>query len=581
MSFMIRDPARLRTAGDVRVLSVSQPPATISRQGTSLIQHDLLAHFPAGCTPRAEQARLLARVGDAIAEALDDPQRPRIFVMEAPPGVGKSHVAMTLARWSGDAYLLTSQKLLQDQYERDFAGEIQVVKGRDNYLCERYPERRVPTSLGMCRWPRGPQCQCPYARAKAAARAGPVFCTNTAYFATLRHWLGESLPRRRLLVIDEAHNLESQLVGALSVTFSPDQMREWFGAPLPRLPSAHEYRPLLRPHVERLGTQLTTVERALDTLRPPGPDAAWFSLPPSREELQLVAERDRLETGLAGLRYFVDSPDPEWAVRYPASHGSSLELLPLGVADLTPTLLWDAADIIVLSSAYLGPPAATAGHLGFDAEQVRVFAVDSPFPLEQRPLVYRPVGRLSRATLGSLEPLVFAEVITILRRHASEKGLIHTPSYGAAHRLSQALAEAAPDQFARLIVVEGGERTRALDVHRALRRPSVLVSPSLREGVDLPDDFLRFQIITKMPYPDLGDPWTAARRQRDPRWYILETAKALVQAYGRSCRHAADYGVTYMLDAQFERFVGLDRVLLPEWFLEAADAALRAYRDEG
>jgi Rad3-related DNA helicase len=36
--------------------------------------------------------------------------------------------------------------------------------------------------------------------------------------------------------------------------------------------------------------------------------------------------------------------------------------------------------------------------------------------------------------------------------------------------------------------------------------------PSLREGVDLPDDCLRFQIITKVPYPDLGDPWTAVRR---------------------------------------------------------------------
>ncbi|MGH7332289.1 MAG: helicase C-terminal domain-containing protein [Candidatus Rokuibacteriota bacterium] len=486
---------------------------------------------------------------------------------------------MTVARWSGEAYLLTSQKLLQDQYERDFGGAIQVVKGRDNYLCERYPDRRVPTSLGMCRRPRGPQCQCPYVRAKAAARAGPVFCTNTAYFATLRHWLGESLPRRRLLVIDEAHNLEAQLVGALSVTFSPDQMQEWFGGPLPRLESAHEYRPLLRAHGERLGAQLTGVERALDTLRPPGPDAAWFTLPPSREELQLVAERDRLETGLAGLRYFVDAADPEWTVRYPTSPDARFELLPLGVSALAPALLWDAADIIVLSSAYLGPPEAMADHLGLDAAQMRVFAVDSPFPLEQRPLVYRPVGRLSKATLGSLEPLVFAEVIAILRRHPSDKGLIHTSSYGAAHRLAQALAQAAPDQFARLIVVEGGGRAHALEVHRALRRPTVLVSPSLREGVDLPDDFLRFQIITKMPYPDLGDPWTAARRERDPRWYILETAKGLVQAYGRSCRHAADYGITYMLDAQFERFVGLDRVLLPEWFLEAADAALRDYRE--
>ena len=65
-------------------------------------------------------------------------------------------------------------------------------------------------------------------------------------------------------------------------------------------------------------------------------------------------------------------------------------------------------------------------------------------------------------------------------------------------------------------------------------------------------------------------------QSRDPRWYALETAKALVQAYGRSCRHADDHGVTYVLDGQFERFLAHYRPLLPPWFLDAAHAALRA-----
>jgi len=42
---------------------------------------------------------------------------------------------MTLARWSGSAYLLTSQKLLQDQYEREFGGQLQLLKWPDNYPC--------------------------------------------------------------------------------------------------------------------------------------------------------------------------------------------------------------------------------------------------------------------------------------------------------------------------------------------------------------------------------------------------------------------------------------------------------------
>jgi len=197
------------------------------------MRDDLLAHFPAGATPRPEQARLLAALGDALAEIEDDPAAPRVLVVEAPPGVGKSHVAMTLARWSGDAYLLTSQKLLQDQYEREFGAELALVKGRDNYPCERYPGAWTPTSRGMCRRVRGPVCGCPYVRAKQAALNAPVFCTNTAYFATLRHWHAEQLRRRRLLIVDEAHNLESQLVGVFTTRFSHDEMRAWFGGSWP------------------------------------------------------------------------------------------------------------------------------------------------------------------------------------------------------------------------------------------------------------------------------------------------------------------------------------------------------------
>ncbi len=537
----------------------------------------LRGHFPAGFTPRPEQTRLLDALEGALAEADADAKAPRLFVVEAPPGVGKSHLAVTLARWSGDAYLLTSQKLLQDQYEREFGGVVQVVKGRDNYACERYPDARVPTSLGMCRRPRGPLCQCPYARAKAAALSGPVFCANTWYFATLRHWHAEQLPRRRLLIVDEAHNLEGQLVSVYAVRFTAPEMKEWFGGLLPHLDTADAYRPLLAPHVERLDAELEAIGRALEAVRPPDlePDA-FLQMPPSREEAILLERRDALDGALARLRAFVEGESIEWVVRYALEPGATLELTPLGVAAEARALLTECAEVTVLLSAYLGPATAVAETLGFAADDARAFATPSPFPLEQRPIVYRPVGALSRASLPALEPALFAEIVSILGAHPRDKGLIHVASYAVARRLMADVAQRAPAEARRLIFVESSDaKAAALERHRASPAPTVLLSPSLREGVDLPDNFLRFQIVTKMPYPDLGDPWTSARRARDPRWYAVETAKALVQAYGRSCRHAEDHGVTYVLDAQFERFLQHNRPLLPEWFLDAAHAALR------
>ncbi len=539
---------------------------------------DVLAFFPAGATPRPAQASLLAQIADGIVEAQEEPGAPRVFFVEAPPGVGKSHVAMTLARWSGSAYLLTSQKLLQDQYEREFGGQLQLVKGRDNYPCERYEGGHVTTSQGLCRRPRGPVCACPYARAKAAALAGPIFCTNTAYFLTLRQWQREHLERRRLLIIDEAHSLEGQLVGVFTVAFSAEQMAAWFGARLPRLPSAETYRDLLTGHLVRLEGEVQAIERALENLRPLGGADEFLRPPPARDERALLAQRDTLQSALARLRFFLDAEDQEWVVRYADGTDASLELVPLTVRALAPRLLWDAADAVVLSSAFLGRREVLAECFGLPEEGARSFASASPFPLEQRPIVYAPVGALSKSTLPALEPLLFAAIAGILARHPGDKGLIHAASYAGARRLVRDLAARAPADFRRLIVVDSAEaKPRALEQHRRSALPTVLVSPSLREGVDLPDDFLRFQIITKMPYPDLGDPWTAARQARDPRWYALEAAKALVQAYGRSCRHAEDHGVTYVLDAQFARFLQRYRALLPAWFLDATHAALRAH----
>jgi ATP-dependent DNA helicase DinG len=553
---------------------------TMDRPGPTV--DDLLEHFPAGATPRLEQARLLAGLADALAEIEDDPRAPRVLLIEAPPGVGKSHVAMTLARWSGDAYLLTSQKLLQDQYEREFGADLALVKGRDNYPCERYPGGTVPTSRGMCRRRRGPACGCPYVRAKQTALNAPIFCTNTAYFATLRHWHTEQLRRRRLLMIDEAHNLEGQLVGVFTVRFTQEEMRQWFGGPLPRLPLADEYRPLLAGHVERLDAERVQIERLLERLRPPALAAEQFlEMPPTREEQDLLEQREQLESALARLTFFLDAEDREWIVRYPDHAAAELALAPLTVAGMARELFDECAEVTVLSSAYLGHRAVLAEYFGLGEDEVRVFSTASPFSLEQRPIAYRPVGSFSHTTRARLEPALFAEVAAILAAHPGDKGLIHVPSYEAGRRLVGDLAARAPRESRRLLWIDSaGGKSGALQLHRASALPTVLVSPSLREGVDLPDDFLRFQVLTKLPYPDLSDPWTAARRERDPRWYAVETAKALLQAYGRSCRHAEDHGVTYVLDEQFARFIQRYRVLLPEWFLDAAEPALRAARPE-
>ena len=101
--------------------------------------------------------------------------------------------------------------------------------------------------------------------------------------------------------------------------------------------------------------------------------------------------------------------------------------------------------------------------------------------------------------------------------------------------------------------------------------PLVLVSPSMSEGVDLPYDKCRFQVIYKIPFPYLGDKQVDMRRRRDQKWYAYKTVMTLMQAYGRGMRAEDDSCYTYILDSDVNMILKspLYRSLIPDFFKEA------------
>ena len=98
------------------------------------------------------------------------------------------------------------------------------------------------------------------------------------------------------------------------------------------------------------------------------------------------------------------------------------------------------------------------------------------------------------------------------------------------------------------------------------KEPTVLLSPSMTEGIDLKGDLSRFQVICKVPYPWLGDPIVKKRMHKFPNWYSLKTAMTIVQAVGRSVRNSEDTAITYILDSDWSRFYGKNKKLFCEDF---------------
>jgi len=241
---------------------------------------------------------------------------------------------------------------------------------------------------------------------------------------------------------------------------------------------------------------------------------------------------------------------------------------PLEVGAYT-SMLFDTADTVLLMSATVFSQEVFCRTLGIPEEEACLIRVkQSSFPVENRRIHALDVAQLSRATMDSSMDKIAKAVDEIMTHHAGERGVVHTTSYQQANYIMEHVS--GPNR-ARLSTTEGVlSRSELLRVHGETDE-SVLISPSLYQGVDLKDDLSRFQVLVKVPYPDLSERRTRVKLDRDRGWYDWQTALRLVQTYGRSVRSETDYAVTYVLDSNFEWFLRKHREFFPEYFLEALE----------
>ncbi len=148
-------------------------------------------------------------------------------ILCAPTGIGKSAIAKAIAnhfemknRAENEnilaSYFLTSQKILQSQYENDL--KIPSIKGKSNYFCNR--NENLSCEFGECstsKKPRGFHCpDCPYYKARDFAFQSQHMVTNYSYFLGINS-NSEIVTKRSLLVCDECHNTEKELIESCAI----------------------------------------------------------------------------------------------------------------------------------------------------------------------------------------------------------------------------------------------------------------------------------------------------------------------------------------------------------------------------
>lgn len=254
--------------------------------------------------------------------------------------------------------------------------------------------------------------------------------------------------------------------------------------------------------------------------------------------------------------------------------GKTIILKPLNIASYCAPIFSKGSKVLIMSATILDH-VSFCKSLGLAPEDVIFIRVDSDFPESNRPIHSMRVYPLNYLNLQESEvrSKIARSIDEIMNAHKNHKGIIHTTSYSQNNFIARNLSQ---QNVERLISTDPNiPREEIIFRHVNSNEPTVLISPSLYMGIDLKNDLSRFQIITKVPYPDLSDRWIRAKiksfdnKMEGEKWYSWQTALKLVQAYGRSIRSKHDWAITYILDSNFNRFVRKNMHLFPRWFLSA------------
>jgi len=352
---------------------------------------------------------------------------------------------------------------------------------------------------------------------------------------------GERWKRRPpgLLVLDEGHNLLNHLTAAETITLD-SELANGVGIRCPAL------------------NDLATAKE-------------WAAEKEDVVEARVYQERLRFGNSLSSLLSLwrqignvLSAPEDLITL----TTGKSFTAAPIWPTVSAKQLLATSQMMLVMS-ATLGDGTFLAKVLNWDMNSVSSLAVPSPFPSSNWPVYFTPVASLSKQSSPNDWNRVSERCHELSHERPGDSGVIHVASSRQVEYISRALLRC-PTCRSRVVLVRLGERrSEAIDRFRA-NRGSVLIHPSVGEGESFDDEQCRFQIIAKIPWPDLGDKLTRLRMEdgtMGKEWYAATTASKIAQATGRGMRHEDDYCENFILDGAFARLYDQHRRLFPEWFL--------------
>lgn len=439
-----------------------------------------------------------------------------LVLLHAEPGFGKTPTAEAIRQTLNVRGLYVCATLsLEEQVRRDFP-YARVIKGRRHYTptdAEEDPFGNVPTcedcdlKEDVCSYCIIP-ARCPYRIAKEEALVADLGIANTAYFISECSSLRSKFTGQSFVVLDEADIAEDVVAGQVSISISK-RMQGWLGL-----------RPPERKTVEESWARW--FEYAIPEIQRKRNHLPNTTLPDKRR-------RATLQRLLGSMKKVADEiQDGNWVYEY--SRGQ-IEFKPVTVKTVAPEALWKHGRRWLAMSATLVPEEFIES-MGWTGSWGLVSA-PSLYAKENRPIYYCPVARMTKKAEEEEWPKMARGLWATLERFPNERILVHTHSFG----LTKYLAEEYMGDRPLFHYLSAKTRDAAIARYDEAKG-AVLLAPSLDRGFDGKDDRCRVVVITKVPWPSLGDK-QVSKRLHSPGgdyWMAAKVAQSLMQMVGRGLR---------------------------------------------
>lgn len=503
--------------------------------------------------PRKYQLETISKIYDAIENGY------KYIILEAVSGFGKSGIATTLSEIYAEdkTYLLNPTRQLSSQYLEGFKDHnIKIAYPRSDSRCKHKEKNSCAQSY--CK---GQKCNfnqsqtCNFLESIQDSLNSTTTLTSYQLFLLENYYQSNFLngrnlfSKRKLLILDEGHNVDDLVCSNIILELYKAKLRD-------------------------VGLDLENEARFLEEY-----EEYYYFL--EKAKIHYENELSRYQPGSKKynkyypdyikitkfLEYFKDNPQN---IAFTYYKGTKLRFTPITVKEIINKVLLDFGEVCIFMSSSIFNPENFNYDLGIDEKETYVLKVPNIFELSNNPITVYNDFNMEYTNLKEVARKTIPTIKRILKKHANDKGVIHTVSDECRDFIVDNI------RIKRIITHNSDNREEQLNKFKQSNEPLVFVSSSMNEGVDLPGEQCRFQIIYKLPF--IGKTERVIRRQETyddgKDWYLYKMLTRLIQTYGRGIRFEGDHCKTYIIDNRIWEIIEDDlenNQIIPQYFLDAIE----------